>query len=96
MKQNHENVISLLNFQLAEKASKQILLNEKMNEIEDVKAKIACVEIIRADLLNELTQERNMFNEAKNILEAQVCSVFLFYFFVIVFHFCFVKRLVFS
>ncbi|XP_042565710.1 myosin heavy chain, non-muscle isoform X2 [Clupea harengus] len=72
VKQNHENVISLLNFQLAEKASKQILLNEKMNEIEDVKAKIACVEIIRADLLNELTQERNMFNEAKNILEAQI------------------------
>lgn len=72
MKRNHENVISLLNFQLAEKASKQILLNEKINEIEDVKAKIASVELMRADLLNDITQERDKFKEAKDTLEAQV------------------------
>ncbi|KAL2099269.1 hypothetical protein ACEWY4_005749 [Coilia grayii] len=72
MKRNHEKVISLLNFQLAEKASKQILLNEKINEIEDVKAKVAVVQLVRADLLNDITQERNKFNETKGAVEAQI------------------------
>lgn len=80
MKRNHENVISLLNFQLSEKASKQILLNEKINEIEDVKAKVASVELMRADLLSDMTQERNKFNEAKNTLEAQVLYEYLIVF----------------
>ncbi|XP_062379289.1 coiled-coil domain-containing protein 175 [Sardina pilchardus] len=72
VKRNHENVISMLNFQLAEKANKQILLNEKINEIEDIKAKIASVELIRGDLLSDATQETNKFTEAKNDLEEQI------------------------
>ncbi|KAG5265514.1 hypothetical protein AALO_G00243330 [Alosa alosa] len=72
VKRNHENVISMLNFQLAEKANKQILLNEKINEIEDIKAKIASVELNRGELLSDITQERDKFTEAKNDWEEQI------------------------
>ncbi|XP_076156235.1 coiled-coil domain-containing protein 175 [Alosa pseudoharengus] len=72
VKRNHENVISMLNFQLAEKANKQILLNEKINEIEDIKAKIASVELNRGELLSDISQERDKFTEAKNDWEEQI------------------------
>ncbi|XP_063039673.1 rho-associated protein kinase 1 [Engraulis encrasicolus] len=71
-KRNHENVISLLNYQLSEKAGHQIRLNAKLNEIEDVKAKMADVELARADLSTDMTEERNKFNEAKDAVEAQI------------------------
>lgn len=72
MKGNHEDVIDQLNFQLSEKANKQIFLNETMNEIREVVAKITGVEAAQAELEQDMTLRRQTFAETREHVESQV------------------------
>ncbi|XP_029531630.2 interaptin [Oncorhynchus nerka] len=71
VKGDHENVINQLNYQLSEKANKQILLNETMNEIKEGKAKITDVENTKVELEEDMIQERKMFVETNENLQRE-------------------------
>ncbi|KAL0969717.1 hypothetical protein UPYG_G00231370 [Umbra pygmaea] len=70
-KGDYENVVNQLNYQLSEKANKQILLNETMNEIRKVKAKISDVETAKVKLVEDMIQETKSFSETKEKLERE-------------------------
>ncbi|XP_029568966.1 coiled-coil domain-containing protein 175 [Salmo trutta] len=71
VKGDHENVINQLNYQLSEKANKQILLNETMNEIKEGKAKITDVETAKVELEEDMIQERKTFDETNENLQRE-------------------------
>ncbi|KAK6304615.1 hypothetical protein J4Q44_G00252010 [Coregonus suidteri] len=71
VKGDHENVINQLNYQLSEKANKQILLNETVNEIRKGKAKITDVETAKVALEEDMIQERKTFDETNENLQRE-------------------------
>ncbi|XP_014066670.1 interaptin [Salmo salar] len=71
VKGDHENVINQLNYQLSEKANKQILLNETMNKIKEGKAKITDVETAKVELEEDMIQERKTFDETNENLQRE-------------------------
>lgn len=64
--------IDQLNQQLSEKASKQILLAEKRNEIHSLKEKIVQVQAARQDLKEGMMQKNKTFAENKHTLDTEV------------------------
>ncbi|CAB1335410.1 unnamed protein product [Coregonus sp. 'balchen'] len=72
VKGDHENVINQLNYQLSEKANKQILLNETVNEIRKGKAKITDVETAKVALEEDMIQERKTEFHEKELAEVRI------------------------
>ncbi|XP_063042980.1 filamin-A-interacting protein 1-like [Engraulis encrasicolus] len=72
MKKQHGDGIRQLNCVLSGKARHQILLNKKLNEIENLKDEIGGVEDVREELRMDMAQERQKFKEAKGAVEAQI------------------------
>ncbi|XP_010903308.3 coiled-coil domain-containing protein 175 [Esox lucius] len=71
VKGDHENIINQLNYQLSEKANQQILLNETINKIREVKTKISDVETAKVKLVEDMIQKNEVFIESKENLQRE-------------------------
>ncbi|XP_065111573.2 coiled-coil domain-containing protein 175 [Paramisgurnus dabryanus] len=77
LKEKYGDAIDLLNQQLSEKASIQILLTEKQNEINSLKEKIQQVQTAQQDLKEDMIQKRKTFLENKHTLETEIDIIVL-------------------
>lgn len=69
-----------MNQQLSNKASLQMLLTEKQNEIQSLKDKIVQVEMAQQDLKENMVQRSKTFAESKHAVEKEVAWAFFFFF----------------
>ncbi|MGH0165970.1 UNVERIFIED_CONTAM: hypothetical protein FKN15_050264 [Acipenser sinensis] len=70
----HEDAIDTLNNKLSEKATKQIILNETYNKMQDLKEQLVNVNNAFEDLEQDMTRERMDFAESKKKLESNVAE----------------------
>ncbi|XP_055028836.2 coiled-coil domain-containing protein 175 [Misgurnus anguillicaudatus] len=77
LKEKYGDAIDLLNQRLSEKASIQILLTEKQNEIQSLKEKIQQVQMAQQDLNGDMIQKRKTFLENKHTLETEIDRIVL-------------------
>ncbi|XP_041121974.1 myosin heavy chain, embryonic smooth muscle isoform-like [Polyodon spathula] len=70
----HEDVINTLNNKLSEKATKQIILNETYNKMQDLKEQLVNVNNAVEDLERDMTREVKDFVESKKKLESNVAE----------------------
>lgn len=61
-----------MNQHLSDKASKQMLLTEKRNEIQSLKDKIVQVKTAQQDLKENMIQKSKTFAESKQAVETEV------------------------
>lgn len=69
-----------MNQQLSDKASIQMLLTEKRNEIQSLKDKIVQVKTAQQDLKENMIQKSKTFAESKHAVETEVVWACLFFF----------------
>ncbi len=72
IKGNYEDDVDQMNQQLSDKASKQMLLTEKRNEIQSLKDKIVQVKTAQQDLKENMIQKSKTFAESKQAVETEV------------------------
>ncbi|KAJ7991092.1 hypothetical protein DPEC_G00293660 [Dallia pectoralis] len=71
VKGDYENVINQFNYQLSEKANKQIVLNETVNKIREVKNKIPDLETAKVKLGEDMIHEKKAFAKSKDNLQKE-------------------------
>ncbi|RXN08828.1 coiled-coil domain-containing protein 175-like [Labeo rohita] len=77
IKGNYEDAVDQMNQQLSNKASLQMLLTEKQNEIQSLKDKIVQVEMAQQDLKENMVQRSKTFAESKHAVEKEIEEIVL-------------------
>ncbi|KAL1257608.1 hypothetical protein QQF64_010852 [Cirrhinus molitorella] len=77
IKENYEDVVDQMNQQLSNKASIQMLLTEKQNEIQSLKDKIVQVETAQQNLKENMVQKSKTFAESKHAVDKEIAEIVL-------------------
>ncbi|XP_073683284.1 coiled-coil domain-containing protein 175 [Garra rufa] len=77
IKGNYEDAVDQMNLQLSNKASIQMLLTEKQNEIQSLKDKIVQVETAQQDLKENMVQKSKTFAESKHAVDKEIEEIVL-------------------
>ncbi|XP_042597838.1 myosin-11 [Cyprinus carpio] len=77
IKGNYEDDVDKMNQQLSNKASIQMMLTEKQNEIQSLKDKIVQVKAAQQDLKENMIQKSKTFAESKHAVEIEIEEIAL-------------------